>query len=56
MAVLLGVLFVGLTIVAVGFGLRPTAEGGPSVVSLAARTMFGADRRSFYAVRRSAPR
>ena len=41
MAVLLGVLFVGLTIVAIGFGLRPTAEGGPSVVALAARTAFG---------------
>jgi amino acid transporter len=41
MAVLLGVLFVGLTIVAVGFGLRPTQEGGPSVVALAARIAFG---------------
>jgi amino acid transporter len=41
MAVLLGVLFVGLTIVAIGFGLRPTQEGGPSVVALAARTAFG---------------
>jgi amino acid transporter len=41
MAVLLGVLFVGLTIVAIGFGLRPTAEGGPSVVALAARVAFG---------------
>ena len=34
MAVLLGVLFIGLTIVAVQFGLRPTEEGGPSVVAL----------------------
>jgi amino acid transporter len=41
MAVLLGVLFVGLTIVAIGFDLRPTAEGGPSVVALAARAAFG---------------
>jgi amino acid transporter len=41
MAVLLGVLFVGLTVVAVGFDLRPTAEGGPSVVALAARVAFG---------------
>ena len=41
MAVLLGVLFVGLTIVAIGFGLRPTEEGGPSVVALAARSAFG---------------
>ena len=35
MAVLLGVLFVGLTVVAVAFGMRPTEEGGPSVVALA---------------------
>ena len=42
MAVLLGVLFVGLTVFAVAFGLRPTEEGGPSVVALAAQTAFGA--------------
>jgi len=48
MAVLLGVLFVGLTVVAIGFGLRPTAEGGPSVVALAARVAFG--EGSFLAV------
>ena len=41
MAVLLGILFIGLTIVAVGFGIRPTEEGGPSVVALAAETVFG---------------
>jgi amino acid transporter len=41
MAVLLGVLFVGLTIVAVQFGLRPTEEGGPSVVALSARVIYG---------------
>ena len=34
MAVLLGVLFVGLTVVAIAFGLRPTEPGGPSVVQL----------------------
>ena len=42
MAVLLGILFVGLTVFAVAFGLRPTEEGGPSVVALAAQTAFGA--------------
>jgi hypothetical protein len=42
MAVLLGVLFVGLTVVATGFGLRPTDEGGPSVVAMAAEATFGA--------------
>jgi len=41
MAVLLGVLFVGLTIVAIAFGLRPTEAGGPSVVALAAAVAFG---------------
>jgi hypothetical protein len=41
MAVLLGVLFIGLTVVAVGFGLRPTEAGGPSVVALAAQVAFG---------------
>jgi len=41
MAVLLGILFIGLTIFAVQYGLRPTAEGGSSVVALAAATAFG---------------
>jgi hypothetical protein len=41
MAVLLGILFIGLTVFAVQFGLRPTMEGGPSVVALAAKTAFG---------------
>jgi amino acid transporter len=41
MAVLLAILFVGLTIVAVAYGIRPTLEGGPSVVALAAQTVFG---------------
>jgi amino acid transporter len=41
MALLLGVLFVGLTVVSVAFDLRPTQEGGASVVSLAAEATFG---------------
>jgi amino acid transporter len=41
MAVLLGILFIGLTVFAVQFGLRPTLAGGPSIVALAARTAFG---------------
>ena len=41
MAVLLGVLFVGLTVVAIAFGLQPTEPGGPSVVQLAAQVAFG---------------
>jgi amino acid transporter len=42
MAVLLGVLFIGLTIVAVNYGLRPTEEGGASIVAMAAAATFGA--------------
>src|SRR5690242_19084066 len=41
MAVLLGILFVGLTVVAVNYGLRPTAEGGASIVAMAAGAAFG---------------
>jgi amino acid transporter len=48
MAILLGILFIGLTIFAVAFGLRPTEEGGPSVVALAARTAFGEGSPFFY--------
>jgi amino acid transporter len=49
MAVLLAILFVGLTVFAVAFGLRPTVEGGPSIVALAAQTAFGAGSPLFYA-------
>ena len=48
MAILLAILFVGLTVFAVAFGLRPTQEGGPSIVALAARTAFGAGSPLFY--------
>ncbi len=41
MAVLLGVLFIGLTVVAVAYDIRPTEAGGASVVALAAQTVFG---------------
>ena len=43
MAVLLGILFVGLTVVAVGYDLRPTEEGGASIVAMAAAATFGAN-------------
>jgi amino acid transporter len=43
MAVLLGILFVGLTIVSVAYGLRPTEAGGPSIVAMAAEATLGAD-------------
>ena len=41
MAVLLGVLFIGITIVADGFGIRPTQPGGPTVVAMVAAAVFG---------------
>ncbi len=42
MAVLLAVLFVGLSIFAAQYGLRPTEAGGASIVALAAQTAYGA--------------
>jgi hypothetical protein len=41
MSILLGILFVGLTLFAVQYGLRPTEAGGSSIIALAARTAFG---------------
>ena len=41
-------IFIGLTVFAVAFGLRPTGEGGPSIVALAARTAFGSGSPLFY--------
>ncbi len=48
MAILLAILFVGITVFAVAFGLRPTGDGGPSIVALAARTAFGEGSPLFY--------
>ncbi len=41
MAIVLGILFVGLTFFAVQFGLVPTKEGGQSIVAMAAAAAFG---------------
>jgi len=41
MAILLGVLFIGITVVADGFGIRPTVEGGPTVIAMVAAAVFG---------------
>src|SRR6476660_6132671 len=41
MSILLGILFIGLTLFAVPYGLRPTLPGGPSIVALAAAAAFG---------------
>jgi len=41
MSILLGILFIGLTLFAVQYGLRPTNPGGASIVALAAQAAFG---------------
>ncbi|MGZ8527419.1 MAG: APC family permease, partial [Candidatus Limnocylindrales bacterium] len=41
MAVLLGLLFIGITVVARSYEILPTAPGGPSVVALVATSVFG---------------
>ncbi len=41
MSILLGVLFIGLTVFAVQYGLRPTEDGGQSIVAMAAGAAFG---------------
>ena len=41
MSILLGILFIGLTMFAVQYDIRPTLEGGPSVVALIAESAFG---------------
>ena len=41
MAILLGILFIGITLVADGFGIRPTEEGGPTVIAMVAASVFG---------------
>ncbi len=41
MSILLGILFIGLTVFAVQYDIRPTLEGGPSVVALIAESAFG---------------
>ena len=41
MAILLGILFIGLTLFAVQYGLVPSKEGGQSIVAMAAGAAFG---------------
>jgi amino acid transporter len=49
MAILLGVLFIGITVVADGFGILPTHEGRQTVVSIVASSVFGDESPLFYA-------
>ncbi|MEO7664381.1 MAG: APC family permease [Candidatus Limnocylindrales bacterium] len=53
MAVLLAVLFIGITVVADGFGILPTREGGQTVVALVATVVFGSGSPLFYAFQAS---
>ncbi len=41
MALLLGVLFIGITVVVDAFGIRPTEEGGQTIVAIVAASVFG---------------
>ena len=48
MAILLGVLFIGITFVSDAYGIVPTTEGGQTVVALVAGTIFGDGSPLFY--------
>ena len=48
MAVLLAVLFIGITFVSDAYGIQPTLKGGETVVALVAGTVFGHNSPLFY--------
>ncbi len=48
MAVLLAVLFIGITFLASGFGIVPSDDGGPTVLAMVAGSVFGLDSIGFY--------
>jgi amino acid transporter len=48
MAVLLAVLFIGITFVSDAYGIQPTLQGGETVVALVAGTVFGHNSPLFY--------
>jgi amino acid transporter len=48
MAVLLAVLFIGITFVSDAYGIVPTKEGGQTIVALVAGTVFGPESPFFY--------
>ncbi len=47
MAILLGILFVGITVLANAFHIVPTEQGGATVVAIVAAAVFGADTPLF---------
>jgi hypothetical protein len=50
MAVLLGVIFIGVTVIALQYGIVPSADlsGGPTVIALVAQTAFGRSNPLYY--------
>ncbi len=48
MAVLLATLFIGITFLANGFAIVPSEDGGPTVLSMVAGSVFGLDSIGFY--------
>jgi len=50
MAVLLGVIFIGVTIIALQYGIVPSADlsGGPTVIAMVAQTAFGRSNPLYY--------
>jgi amino acid transporter len=48
MAILLAVLFIGITFVSDAYGIEPTLQGGETVVALVAGTVFGHGSPLFY--------
>ena len=48
MAILLAVLFIGITFVSDAYGIVPTLQGGETVVALVAGTVFGHNSSLFY--------
>jgi hypothetical protein len=48
MAILLGVLFIGITFVSDQYGIQPTVEGGRTVVALVSSTIFGDGSPLYY--------
>jgi len=48
MAILLGIIFIGVTIIANAYSVVPTEEGGPTVIAMVATTVFGSGSPLFY--------
>ena len=56
MAILLAVLFIGITVIADVFHVLPTEEGGPTVVAQVAAAVFGDGSIALHRASRRRPR